>query len=132
MTAPDEAATVAGNFLRAFSDVDFGAMRGMLAENVVAYITNAEGRIDEVEGRDAYLGRLEAMDLPAARFSTELTQPPVPVDSDRALVMVEIRAEKGGRTLHNFAAHLLRVEGGQITEWRMVDAKPAESDRFWS
>jgi hypothetical protein len=28
--------------------------------------------------------------------------------------------------------HLLRIAAGRITEWRMVDAKPAESDRFWS
>ena len=127
-----EPATVARQFLRAFSAADFEGMRALLADDVVAYITNAEGGIDEIEGRDAYLSRLEAMDLPAARFSIELTQPPVSVDSDRALVMVEIRAERGERSLHNFAAHLLRVVAGRIAEWRMVDAKPAESDRFWS
>ena len=123
---------VAGRFLRAFSAADFDAMRAMLAEDVRAYITNAEGGIDVVEGRDEYLGRIEAMDLPAAQFSVEPTQEPVPVDSDRALVMVEVRAQKGDSVLHNFAAHLLRVAGGRITEWRMVDAKPGESDRFWS
>ena len=46
--------------------------------------------------------------------------------------MVEIRAERGGRTLHNFAALLLRVADGRISEWWMADAKPAESDAFWS
>ena len=107
-------------------------MRALLAEDMVAYITNAEGGTDEVDGRDAYLSRLEAMNLPAARFSLEMTQPPVPVDADRALVMVEIRAERDGGSLHNFAAHLLRIEDARITEWRMVDARPAESDRFWS
>ena len=45
--------------------------------------------------------------------------------------MVEIRAHRGDRSLHNFAAHLLRVAGGRVAEWRMVDAKPAESDAFW-
>jgi ketosteroid isomerase-like protein len=127
-----EPTAVASHFLRAFSAADFDAMRSMLAEDVRAYITNAEGGIDEVRGRDEYLRRIEAMDLPAASFSVEPTHPPVPVDSDRALVMVEVHAEKGDTVLHNFAAHLLRVAGGRITEWRMVDAKPAESDRFWS
>ena len=127
-----EPTAVTGRFLRAFSAADFDGMRSMLADDVVAYITNAEGGIDEVEGRDAYLSRLAAMDLPAARFSLELTQPPVLVDADRVLVMVEIRARRDQRSLHNFAAHLLRIAGGRITEWRMVDAKPAESDRFWS
>jgi len=134
MTASEEGATtqVVEDFLQAFTEADFAAMRALLAEDVVAYITNAEGGVDELEGRDAYLGRLEAMDLPAARFSVEPTQPPVLVDSDRAMVMVEVRAERHGKSLHNFAAHLLRLSHGQITEWRMVDAKPAESDRFWS
>jgi len=67
-----------------------------------------------------------------ARFSVELTQQPVIVDPDRVLVMVEVRAERGGRALHNFAAHMLRVSEGAIREWRMVEAKPLESARFWA
>jgi ketosteroid isomerase-like protein len=126
-----EPTAVASRFLAAFSAADFEGMRSMLAGDLVAYVTNAAGGMDRVEGREAYLGRVEAMDLPSARFSVELTQPPV-VDGDRVLVMVEIRAERSGRSLHNFAAHLLRVADGRITEWRMVDAKPAESDEFWS
>jgi len=127
-----EPAAVASRFLEAFSAADFGGMRAMLAEDVVAYITNAEGEMDSVEGPDAYLSRVEAMDLPSAQFTIKLTQPPVAVDSDRVLVMVEIRAQRGGKSLHNFAAHLLTIAGRRITEWRMVDAKPAESEEFWS
>jgi hypothetical protein len=51
---------------------------------------------------------------------------------DQVLLIVEIHGERAGRSLHNFAAHLLRVSGGSVSEWRMVDAKPAESDEFWS
>lgn len=127
-----EPTTVAEAFVEAFSAADFDAMRELLDADLVAYVTNAEGGTDEVRGRDSYLQRIEAMDLPAARFGVEPTQPPAPVDAERALIMVEVRAERGGRHLHNFAAHLLRVADGRITEWRMVDAKPAESDRFWA
>ncbi len=123
---------IADDLLKAFSAADIEAMRSLLAEDLVAFITNAEGGLDRVEGREEYLSRIEAMDLPSARFSVELTQAPVTVDSDQVLVMVEVRAQRGGRTLHNFAAHLLRVAGGRVTEWRMVEAKPAESDEFWS
>lgn len=127
-----EAAAVARLFIAAFSAADLEAMRSILAENVEAHITRRDGGTDLVEGRDACLDRIEAMDLPSARFSVALTQPPVLVDSDRALVMVEIHARRRGRSLHNFAAHLLRVADGQVADWRMVDAKPAESDEFWS
>jgi ketosteroid isomerase-like protein len=54
------------------------------------------------------------------------------IASDQVLVMVEIHARRGDRSLHNFAADLVRVSDGRITELRMVDAKPADSDAFWS
>ena len=123
---------IADDLLKAFSAADIEAMRSMLAEDLVAFITNAEGGLDRIEGREEYLSRIEAMDLPSARFSVELTQAPVAVDSEQVLIMVEVRARRDGRSLHNFAAHLLRVAGGRVTEWRMVEAKPAESDEFWS
>ena len=125
-------AAVVERFLAAFSAADFGAMHEALAPDLVAWVTNSEGAMERVEGRDSYLGRIEAMDLPAARFRVELTQQPVAIGTDRVLAMVEVHAERGGRTLHNFAAHLLRLEDGQIAEWWMVDAKPAESDAFWA
>lgn len=125
-----DAATVE-RFLAAFSAADFEAMRELLAPDLVAWVTAADGGMDRVEGREEYLGRIEAMDLPAARFRVELTQPPVAVDADRVLAMVEVQAERGDRALHNFAGHLLRLDGGLIAEWWMVDAKPEESDEFW-
>jgi ketosteroid isomerase-like protein len=125
-------AAVVERFLAAFSAADFGAMREALAPDLVAWVTNSEGTMDRVEGREEYLGRIEAMDLPAVRFRVELTQRPVAIDADRVLAMVEVRAERGSRTLHNFAAHLPRLEDGRIAEWWMVDAKPAESDAFWA
>lgn len=125
------AATVE-RFIEAFSAADFAAMRELLAPDLVAYVTNSAGEEDRVEGRDAYLARIEAMDLPAARFRVELTQGPVTVAPDQVLAMVEVHAERGDRTLHNFAAHLLRIADDRIAEWRMVEAKPAESDAFWA
>jgi ketosteroid isomerase-like protein len=132
MEATGGMAALARRLLEAFSAADFEGMRATLDEDLVAYITNSQGGLDRVDGREEYLSRVETMDLPSARFSVELTQAPVTVDSDQVLVMVEIRAQRGGRSLHNFAAHLLRIADGRITEWRMVEAKPAESDEFWS
>lgn len=124
--------SIVERFLAAFGTADFDAMREVLAPDLVAYVTNSTGDVDRVEGRDAYLARIEAMDLPAARFRVELTQRPVTVAPDQVLAMVEVHAERADRTLHNFAAHLLRIADDQITEWRMVEAKPAESDAFWA
>lgn len=125
-------AAVATRFIEAFSVADFEAMRSLLAPNLIAWVTNASGEMDEAGGSDAYLQRIEAMNLPSTRFSVTLTQPPVTVDPNRVLLMVEVHAERGGNSLHNFAAHLLEVEDGRISQWWMADAKPAESDAFWS
>jgi hypothetical protein len=127
-----EPTAVAAELIAAFSAADFDRMRAVLAANVTAFITTGDGGVVEIEGREPLLERIDAMDLESATFTVELTQPPVEVDSDRALAMVEIHAERGGAILHNFAAHLLRVGDSGIDEWRMVDAKPAESDLFWS
>ena len=119
-------------FLEAFNAADLLAMRRLLADDARAYVTNAEGGQTLVEGADAYLAAITAMDLPSAEFGVTITQAPVLVDDDRVLVMVEVVARRDGRALHNFAAHLIRVTDGRITELRMVEAKPAESDTFWS
>jgi hypothetical protein len=72
------------------------------------------------------------MDLTNVDYSVELTQAPMLVGDDEALIMTEVRARRGDKTLQNFAAHLLRVADGKIVEMYMVDAKPAESDAFWA
>ena len=95
-------------------------------------VTNADGGADRVAGRDEYLSRIAAMDLPGAQYRVTLTQSPAVVDEHLVLLMVEVRAQRDGRRLHNFAALLLRVQDDRVTEWRMADAKPAESDQFWS
>jgi hypothetical protein len=71
------------------------------------------------------------MDLGSARFGVEITQS-VGVRPDLAMVMVEIHAARGERTLHNHAAHLLYTREGKGSEWWMVEALPAASDAFWS
>jgi hypothetical protein len=46
--------------------------------------------------------------------------------------MLEIKAERQGRTLPNLAVLLARTSEGEVVEFWMVDAKPAYSDEFWS
>ena len=118
--------------LKAFDANDIDGMRALLAPDLVAWVTTSDGGAARVQGREAYLERIEAMHLAEARYSVTLTQKPVSVDEALVLLMVEIRAVRGDRRLHNFAAHLLRFDQDLVSEWRMADAKPAESDRFWA
>jgi SnoaL-like domain len=126
-----DAEGVASGLIGAFGENDLARMRSLLADDLRAYITNRDGGVDEAVGADQYLARIEAMDLPRAQFRVEITQS-VAVRPDLVMVMVEVNAARGGRTLHNHAAHLLFVVDGTVSEWWMVEALPAESDEFWS
>ena len=125
-----EPADVATSLLQAFNDGDLDRMRELMDPAMVAWVTDASG--EAVTGADAYLDRIAAMDLPAVRYRVGPTQSPVAIEEDLVLLMVEVHAERDDRRLDNFAAHVLRVADGRVTEWRMADAKPAESDRFWA
>lgn len=125
-------ADVARHLLTAFNAHDIDGMRALLSADLVAWVTGADGSAHQVVGPDAYLARVEAMDLPAAQYAVVATQPAIAIDDRLVLVLGEIRAARGGRTLENYAAHVFRVDDLLVSEWWMADAKPAESDRFWS
>ena len=127
-----EPADVATSLLQAFNDGDLDRMRELMDPAMVAWVTDASGEAEAVTGADAYLDRIAAMYLPAVRYRVGPTQSPVAIEDDLVLLMVEVHAERDDRRLDNFAAHVLRVADGRVTEWRMADAKPAESDRFWA
>lgn len=128
MTA-EELEAVARGFFEAFAGGDVEAALARLAPDVVAWVTNADGGVDEVRGRDGYRGRIPDMD--SAEWHIDITQV-LAIDAERVLTAVEIHAHRHGKDLHNFAAFLARVADGLIAELWMVEARPAFSDEFWS
>ena len=100
----DDLERLARDLFEAYGGGDLETMRSLLAEDLSAYITNAAAGVDRVEG----------------------------ATTSRVMTMIEIKAERQGRMLHNFAAFLARASEGQVVELWMVDAKPAYSDEFWS
>jgi ketosteroid isomerase-like protein len=116
-------------FVAAYRSGDEAHMRSLLAPGIVAHVTNADAGTDVVVGPDAYIGRLP--DLSGADIHLDITQS-VDVAADQTLAMVQVRAHRKGRDLHNHAAFLARVVEGQIAELWMVDAQPSYSDEFWA
>ena len=100
-----------GKFIECYDEGRLDAAGTLLAPDLLAAITEGDGTATIVRGRDDYLAR--APDLRAAGGSARLTQV-VDVDADRTLAMVEIRAERDGRTLHNFAGFLVVVRDDLI------------------
>lgn len=118
------------SFLDAFADNALGNLRSLLADGFVGHITTADGGSRRVNA-DEYAASVAAMDVPTANL--RLSMPDVTtIGEDMILVMVEVHAERNGRTLHNHSGQLIRVRDGLICELWMVDALPEESDAFWS
>jgi ketosteroid isomerase-like protein len=120
---------VTRRFFESYGRGDLAASADCLAQDLIASVTNAESGADTVVGREAYMRRVP--DLAAAGGSIAITQI-LPIDSESTLSMVEIRARRRGRDLHNFAGFLARVVDGRISHLWMVDARPEYSDEFWS
>ncbi len=123
------ASELARRLFEAYGQRDLATLRSVLADDLVAYVTDADGGVDVVEGRNRYMERLP--DLRSAGGSLAITQL-LEVDPRHVLVMVEIRASRGGRDLHNFASFLVRVDEGRVAWLWMVEAEPAYSHEFWA
>jgi hypothetical protein len=130
--APESPTAFVTRFVRAMASSDMATVRASFDPQVRAFITNAEGETDLVEGSEALGRRFPDFAAMADSFDATVTQVHE-VDDRTVLFMVEIHAQRLGRSLHNFAGILLKLSAeGQMTEYRMVEALPAESDRFWS
>ena len=86
-----QAVAVATNLLEALNAGDLDRMRELLAPDLIAWVTNADGEADRVTGREEYLRRIAAMDLPGAQYRVTLTQSPAAIDDHLLLLMVRSR-----------------------------------------
>ena len=119
-------------FVRAMVSSDLGAIAASIDPEVQAYVTNASGGSDLVSGRQAFLARFPDFAAMADSFAATITQLHE-IDDLTTLFMIEIEAERLGRSLHNFAGVLIRLSaGGTLLEYRMVEAQPEYSDEFWA
>jgi hypothetical protein len=120
------------NFVQAMNTSDMATVADSFDPGVEAYIGNARGGTDKVVGRDEMLARFPDFAAMADPFRARVTQVHE-IDARTVLFMVEINAQRRGNTLHNFAGIFCRLsEQSRMVEFRMVEALPAESDRFWA
>ena len=122
---------VVRRFIGAFAEYDYDKMAECLADNALFHITTADGGSKLVHGGDAFMASVRQMDIKTVRPLVAITQI-LSVRDDQVLLMIEIKAERKGRKLHNFAAYLVEVEDGRISHMHMVEALPAYSDSFWN
>lgn len=125
----DEAVVI--DLVLAFADADTERVGELLAEELVAHVTNPDGSTREVQGRANYLAIIDAMDPVSASLRLDIPQIAT-IEPGLVLAMVEVHAQRNDRTLHNFSGQLFRVVNGVVSQCWMVEALPAQSDEFWS
>ncbi|MEM1361400.1 MAG: nuclear transport factor 2 family protein [Pseudomonadota bacterium] len=118
-------------FVDAFNAADLPAINECFAEDLLSDVTQADGSTALVKGRAAYMASIEALDIPSVRPTITVTQL-APITDTQVMVMIEVKAQRKGRSLHNFAAFLMTITHGTISRMWMVEALPAESDSFWN
>ena len=130
MRAVSSATDAVLGFIHAFEQGDLRVLRESLTADFTGHVTTADGGVRDVD-RDGYVESVRAMDVPTAHLHLDIPNV-VEIEPGRVLVMVEVHAQRSGKSLHNFSGQLLTVTDGKVSEIWMVDALPAESDAFWS
>ena len=120
---------ILSSLLDAYAARDADAMRAVLPMTCGCGSPTPRGECDPLEGSDLFVASLLSLEAPV--FDVGMTQL-VRVSDDQALTMLEVRAERNGRSLHNFTSFLGRVHDDRIAELWMVEALPAYSAEFWS
>ena len=117
-------------FVKAMESSDMATVKASFAPERTSIVTNTNGGTDLVEGSEALGQRFPDFAAMADSFNATVTQVHE-IDNRTILFMVEIRAQRLGRSLHNFAGIFLRLtEDYKIAEYRMVEALPSASDHF--
>lgn len=110
---------------------DYSTLRTLYADDVENYVTTKDGKTVLIKGREKYLQAIQRMDFSSVHPSLSLTQVHI-LNPHQALCMVEVKAQKPNKKLHNFAAYLLTFVNDKIQRCDMVEAMPAHSDFFWN
>lgn len=117
--------------VKSIEQEDYPTLRKLYADDVENYVTDKDGGTVFVKGCESYIAAIKRMNFSSVRPSISITQINV-LSDDQALFMVEVKAQKPNKSLHNFAAYLVKFGNNQIKSTAMVEASPAYSDSFWN
>lgn len=117
-------------FIHAVEVANYQKMQQIMTKNVRSFITNAEAGVSLLKGRDAFIQNIQALNIETVKPKIKITQLTT-IKNKQVMVMVEIKARRKKRSLHNYATYLLIFANGLIKELHMVEAFPAYSDEFW-
>lgn len=117
--------------IKAIETENYEYVRQIFADDIENYITNSTGSVYLLKGSENYINALKKMNFNKVKPSLTITQIDV-INNHEAMFMLEVKAQKPNKSLHNFAAYLVKFAGEKIVTMRMVEALPEYSDKFWN
>jgi ketosteroid isomerase-like protein len=130
-TTVDSTLAVAQKYVDAVVAKDFGAVAGLLAEDVVWHQPGASrvsGTHRGAAAVDQLLGAM--MTISAGTFDLSVTGAPM-VNADHVAIPVHFAGRRDGLDLDQDGIDVLRVDGDRIVEVRLFSTDQDAEDAFW-
>jgi|SaaInlStandDraft_2_1057019.scaffolds.fasta_scaffold314457_1 hypothetical protein len=118
------------SFIQAYAKGDTVKLKSMLSDKLEFYVTNAQGQVDLLNGSNSFIQNVIDIGVKSVSPTIKIKQI-TSIRKNQVMCMVEVKAERKNKKLHNFAAFLIHILQNEITEVRMVEALPKKSDEFW-
>jgi len=115
----------------AFAKGDLDTLRGLFADDIVWHSPGNNILSGDYKGHEevfGFFGRI--VQETGGKFSNDIHD--VLANDEHAAVMVNVHAERNGKTLDAPAVHIFHVNGGKVGEFWAFGQDSNELDAFWS
>jgi ketosteroid isomerase-like protein len=109
---------------------DVAALRELWAEDIVWHVTARNPWMGDHVGADAVLEYLAQVGEAGETYDSSLED--VLVSDDRALLVCQVSARRGGRRVDTWQCMLARIAGGKIAEVWTLPLEPNALAAFWN
>lgn len=129
MTHPN-AELVRGGY-EALARGEVATVVGLLADDIVWHVGGCNPLAGDYHGHDGVMGFFgKLMDMTGGAFRLDIHD--IAATDDHVLAIVDVRAEKDGRSYDGNAIHVWHVRDGKAVEWRAIAVHQYANDEFWS
>jgi uncharacterized protein len=115
----------------AFAKGDLGTVMSIFDEDIVWHSPGRSPLAGDFKGHQQvqeFFGRL--FEVSGGTFRNEIHD--ILANDEHAVVMVQVRAERSGKSLEAVTCHVWHLRDGKATEFWNLILDPYASDEFWS
>ena len=96
------------SFIQAYAKGDTVKLKSMLSDKLEFYVTNAQGQVDLLNGSNSFIQNVIDIGVKSVSPTIKIKQI-TSIRKNQVMCMVEVKAERKNKKLHNFAAFLIHI-----------------------